>query len=163
MSLFDNLEVLMVRHDITQDTLADIAGVSPSAITQWKQGAQPKVNYIKNIADHYGITMDDLTSDTFGLASQKGRRITAVPSYTYATVVGRIAAGEEREAIEQSDEKYWIPPDILEEYPNVFYVVASGDSMNQIVQDGTYVAIAPIKNPETVMSRPSSSTAMTRR
>lgn len=148
MPIFANLEVVMARHNITQEALAKIAGVTPPTVTKWKQGTQPRVEALQGVARHFGLSLDDLTSERHGLAAQQGRRITPVPSATYAPVLGRVAAGAEREAIGQPDEEYWVDPDLLEEYPDCFYLLVSGDSMDRLVHDGSYALIAPLKEPE---------------
>lgn len=78
------------------------------------------------------------------IASQKGRYITPVSAHTYAPVVGSIAAGEEREAIERADERRWVDPDYLEPHPDCFYLRVSGDSMDKIVKDGDCALIGPV-------------------
>lgn len=38
MGLAENIDTLLVKYDITQESLASIADVSPSSVTRWRHG-----------------------------------------------------------------------------------------------------------------------------
>ena len=60
-----------------------------------------------------------------------------------APVAGRIAAGDPSEAIEMSGETHELPSSVAEAFPGGFFVIVRGDSMNLVLQEGSYVYIAP--------------------
>lgn len=60
---YDNVRDLCAvnRTNITQ--LAKDLGLSTSITTKWKNGAIPKADTLKKIADHFGVSTDFLLSD----------------------------------------------------------------------------------------------------
>ena len=50
----------MDREHVSAKKLAEIAGVVPSAVSKWKNGGSIGTDKIKRIADHFGVTIDDL-------------------------------------------------------------------------------------------------------
>jgi transcriptional regulator with XRE-family HTH domain len=72
---YDNVKDLCAlnRTNITQ--LAKDLGLSTSMPTKWKNGAVPKADTLKKIADHFGVSTDDLLTE-FG------------PSFTIGNVSG---------------------------------------------------------------------------
>ena len=104
MGLPENIDALLVKHDLTQEALARIAGVTPGSVTGWRKGARPRHDAIANICEYFGITEDDLLSDKYGLAAKEHGEIQTLPKgamsvYTSgeATVplltLGRVHAG----------------------------------------------------------------------
>jgi repressor LexA len=159
VSIRTNLEFIMAKYDVNQAALALIAGVEAATVSHWMNGkTEPRTYNLQKIADHFNITVDDLRSTEHGIAAKSKPSyksspfITPVPSYTYAKVVGNISAGDATQAIAQSDEEYWVNPDILVEYPMGFYLRVTGDSMNNIIQDGMYAFIAPVADARTELA-----------
>ena len=61
MIFSENLTNLMLDNDISNVKLGKILGVSDTAVMKWKRGeAIPAVDKVMNIADYFGISLDEL-------------------------------------------------------------------------------------------------------
>lgn len=60
MSLAENLARLQAEHSETSYRLAKAIGVHQTSITNWKNGIKPHPKHAKLIADHYGVTVEEL-------------------------------------------------------------------------------------------------------
>lgn len=66
------------------------------------------------------------------------------PSSTYAPIAGFAPCGEPHEMIwELTDERHWVPPHVLERWPDGFFVHVHGDSMDRVLPDGAFAFVAP--------------------
>lgn len=64
MALSENIRLLREHFNITQKELADIAGVSESAVSIWELGkGQPRMGAIQRISDHFGIKKSNIIED----------------------------------------------------------------------------------------------------
>lgn len=64
MSISENIKILRDRYDITQQELAEIAGVSNKAVSTWELGTyEPRMGAIQRIADYFGIQKSNLIED----------------------------------------------------------------------------------------------------
>lgn len=70
MGVPENIDALLERFDITQETLARIAGVSPSSVSNWRRDQMPRVGAVNKICEHFGLTWDDIMSNSLGLAAK---------------------------------------------------------------------------------------------
>ena len=70
MGVPENIDALLERFDITQETLARIAGVSPSSVSNWRRNQMPRVGAVNKICEHFGLTWDDIMSNSLGLATK---------------------------------------------------------------------------------------------
>ena len=61
MSFAENLKRLQAEHGETNYRLAKDLGVSKSTITNWQTGKKPNNLSIRAIAEHYGVTVEELT------------------------------------------------------------------------------------------------------
>ena len=56
-----NLKLLRIKADLSQSELADILGVTQSAVTNWERGnTQPSVDRLPKLAEVFGCTIDEL-------------------------------------------------------------------------------------------------------
>ena len=144
-----NLKMFRDKTGMRQEDIAAEMGISMTTLWKWESGqVQPRSKNIRALCSKYGLTEDDLLSDSSGLyakATGIHRQIPAMASDTFAPILGNIAAGDPREAIEQSDEVHWVRPDLLECYPDGFFVKVAGDSMDKVIPDGAYAFVAPIE------------------
>lgn len=70
--LKDNLVQLRKLHNMTQEDVADLVGVTRQSVAKWESGESvPDLEKCKIIADNFGISLDDLanysSSDNLGL------------------------------------------------------------------------------------------------
>lgn len=64
MGIRENIVDLRKRHNLTQEELAKIAGVSRGAVSQWEGGfSEPRMGAIQRIADYFGIKKSDIIED----------------------------------------------------------------------------------------------------
>lgn len=60
MSFSDNLTRLQNKNGETNYRLAKEIGVHQSSIANWKIGITPHPKHLKLVADHFGVTVDEL-------------------------------------------------------------------------------------------------------
>lgn len=145
-----NIRRLRQLFDLTQLQLAEIAGVSNQAVSNWENGeSQPKMGRLQRIADHFGLSVSALVEDgVLDRVDPVTRRvrpdgaITPRAANTGVPVYGRIAAGTPIEAMPVED-SYWLPPEVLADHPRCFFLRVEGESMNRVLPNGTLALIDP--------------------
>ena len=148
MGVAENIDALLVKFDITAESLARIAGVQPPTVSRWRHGAMPREEPIKRITDYFGLERDDIVSDAFGLAAKEHgcgvkESIRPIPSSAAMPVVGDVAAGDPCEAIELIDQMLTVPEVFLESHPGARFLRVRGESMNKLFQADTFVLYDP--------------------
>lgn len=150
-----NLRAIREDKGITQDDLSAMIETSRVSISAWeRKGTRPRTqDTIDALCNALNVSEQDLFgfSDGYyakkmGLSSsiaQSGSTFTAS-----APVLGNIAAGDPSEAIEMSDETHDLPARIRERFPDGFFLVVHGDSMDKVLPDGCYAYIAPSDSAE---------------
>lgn len=64
MGIAENIKILRARYDLTQNDLAEIAGVTNKAVSTWENGMkEPRMGAIQRIADHFGLTKSQLIEE----------------------------------------------------------------------------------------------------
>ena len=64
MSIGSNIKKLRVKYGLTQQDLADIAGVTNKAVSAWETGAkEPRMGAIEKIAVRFGIKKSNIIED----------------------------------------------------------------------------------------------------
>lgn len=158
MGLPENIDALLVKYDITQEALARVAGVAPSSITRWRNGAQMRRDYLVKICDYFDLSEDDLLSNDYGLAAKEHGR---APSFhlppgahpitsgkpAYLPLKGKIHAGKPIEAIE-TEGFYEVPTQIADNHPAGIVLLVEGDCMNRVYPEGCHVVVDPNVLPE---------------
>lgn len=71
MGLAENIDTLLVKFNVTADSLARTAGVSSSMVSRWRHGGDIRKNNVQAICDYFNLTEDDLCSYDHGLAAQE--------------------------------------------------------------------------------------------
>lgn len=70
----ENIVRLIALTGATHKELAKIAGVDRSAVSQWKSGkTEPRMGNLQKIADHYGISVENLINPNGMRYIYKGR------------------------------------------------------------------------------------------
>ena len=139
MGIAENIAKLRRDHELTQEELGKVAGVTLAAVSEWEHGRSvPKMGRIQKIADHFGIPKSALIEDG-GLD-----RLTRTPftTATTAPLYGTIAAGTPIESVAVED-ALWAPPDVLAAHPRGFYLRVRGESMNRVLPDGCFAFVDP--------------------
>ena len=64
MSIGKNISILRHRYNLSQDELAQIAGVTNKAVSAWESNKKtPRMGVIQRIADHFGLKKSDIIED----------------------------------------------------------------------------------------------------
>lgn len=132
MSITTGLRVrdLRLKKGMTQDDLAERAGTTKATISKIERSTMKmSVDWMERLAKALGVSAVELIVDD----AQRAPSVRQIP------VVGHIAAGNWREAIE--DPIGWtVAPDAGR---NAFALVPTGDSMNLVIPEGAYVVVDP--------------------
>ena len=95
------------------------------------------------LARHYGVSVDDIMAGT--ATTEGGDAPAPIPEgaipVTAIPVVGEIAAGNWREAVQRSS--MVIPAPLPSMPPQAFALEVSGDSMDLLVEDGAMIIVDP--------------------
>lgn len=124
----------------SQQQLAERLDTTQQQIARYETGQRdPKADVILKISSILNVTVSYL----LGVDSDSGY-IEAIPARSYSLpIVGRIAAGAAREAIEQAGETRQTTEETYVAHPNGFWLVVSGNSMNKLFPEGTLVLVDP--------------------
>ena len=134
MKVAASIKKLRESHDLTQEQLGEIAGVSSMAVSQWENGrAVPRMGSIQRMADYFGVPKSIIMGD-----------VTVTPSSVLVPVplYGSVAAGTPIEMIPIDDMKE-APARYVDDDPDCYLVRVHGDSMNRLVQDSNFALVSP--------------------
>lgn len=152
MGIPENIDALLVKFDITQEALARIAGVAPSSVNGWRNGAVPRKNAIERMCQALEITRDDIMSDEFGLAAKEHGRVPSgakLPTESrpaYAPLLGRVHAGDACEP-DVIDDRIPIPYEVRVAHPHGYFLEVEGDCMSRVYPEGCHIYIDPAQQP----------------
>ena len=145
-----NIRAIRENRDMTQEQLSDLLGVSRPTIVRWESGTVSRPRQ-EEIVDQLKALFDVTEQDLFGFSEGfyakqyglSGQVAEPVAMTATAPVLGNIAAGDPREALEMTGETHRLPDELKAKYPDGFFLVVHGDSMNLVLPDGCYVFIVP--------------------
>lgn len=60
MKFKENLKILINRRNLSQTKFANAIGKSPSNVSSWTKGVVPSIEIIKEIADFFKVSIDEL-------------------------------------------------------------------------------------------------------
>lgn len=64
MGISENIKILRERYNLTQEQLAEIAGVTNKAVSAWETaGKDPRMGAIERIAKRFGLKKSNLIED----------------------------------------------------------------------------------------------------
>lgn len=110
--------------------------VSQMQVSRWERMEDVRVSVLEKVAKATGVTLSyllGLTDDPYAKPIRG--------SLYYKPVLGRIAAGTPREAIETSEETHWVSEALYKAHPRGFWLEVSGNSMNRLFPDGALVYV----------------------
>lgn len=128
------------RAGLTQQQVADALDISVQGYQYYEYGKRdPKASVIRRMCEIFGVSAAYL----LGIDNDPA----FVPNREHVMhrmpVVGRIAAGEAREAIEQADEWHATRDELWRGHERAFWLVVAGNSMNRLFPDGSLVMVDP--------------------
>lgn len=143
MSIGNNIKILRKKYGLSQQDLADIAGVTNKAVSTWESNTkEPRMGAIEKIANHFGIKKSNLIDENgMELIDYVGSNDSTQDIYV-KPLYGSIAAGTPIEMLEV-EEYIEIPKSIAMKYPKSFLLKVNGDSMNKVVPNNAYALITP--------------------
>lgn len=61
----EKIRELRMRKGVTQETMANVLGISPQAVSKWEQNAtMPDISILVPIADYFGVSVDYLLRES---------------------------------------------------------------------------------------------------
>lgn len=141
---FDNFRALCDREGKSPTSVTKDLGFSNAAASHWKNGKSPTAKTLQKIADYFGVTVNDLLTDT-PAPSDPSTRMPDRREYGRVKIVSQVAAGLPIEAIDVFDQN---DPDDWEELEKslmtsgeYFGLRVRGDSMETEFHDGDIVIV----------------------
>ncbi|MGN0034215.1 MAG: LexA family protein [Coriobacteriales bacterium] len=125
---------------LTQIELAKMVGITVQALQNYEYGLRDvRSSTLSKISGATGKPLSYLLGldDDPSFTPLVERPVHRVP------VVGRIAAGEAREAIQQADECHETRGELWSAHPHAFWLVVAGNSMNRLFPEGALVLVDP--------------------
>lgn len=145
-----NLDTLIKKQGKTVMDLSEELGISYSTVSDWKNGKKmPRGGSLQKLSDYFGVNLSVLLEeDTDSLyRTQRGISHDEVELPLY----GDVAAGAlaELESVDVWDvETVKLPKLLLQKYAsddNLFAMKVNGDSMNNVIPDGSLIVVKPIE------------------
>ena len=162
MFLGEIVKKYRLEHKISMDEFARLSGLSKGYISmleknenpRTKKPISPSIDTIKQVSEVTGIDFNaiiEMLGHDLELILNKdhhhfGQHV--IPSnkqtsyVAYKELKGAIAAGVPLEMFEVPD-SVQVPVDVDRAFPNAYFLVVRGDSMNKIISEGMYVLIDP--------------------
>lgn len=120
----------------SQEQLAHEMGTSQVQVSRWESREDLRTSVLERVSEATGVTLQYL----LGLSDDPFTKPLQGPIY-YKPVLGRIAAGTPREAIERSEETHWVSSELYNAHPHGIWLQVSGNSMNRLFPDGSLVYV----------------------
>lgn len=128
-----------IRHyrkekNLTQEDLGKMIGTKKATISNYETGYRsPNQDVLFDLAEALDVSINDLFPRT------EPKNITPVTGFQRIPVIGKIACGEPIDAIENIADYREVPKDYLNYSGELFFLEATGDSMEPKIPDGSYV------------------------
>lgn len=138
------IKELRLSRKMTQKQLSQLTGYSQNTISNHENMNRSLDELdIKRYADAFGVTPQHLF-EMVGVKSRNNDQIrnTKVSQRTLKPLRGIVAAGMPLEMFEVP-EMVQVPEDVDAAFPNAYFLIVRGDSMNKIIVDGSYALIDP--------------------
>lgn len=136
----DNSRIVSARKALgwTQQDLAERLGVTQQAVQRYeKQARDLKSSVLVDLSRELGVSVSYL----LGLDDSPSVLPVAPAPSRMVPVVGRVAAGEAREAIERNDRSQSVTDELLRLCGDPVMVEVSGNSMNRLFPDGALLLV----------------------
>lgn len=136
---YTNIQTLCASRGISISALAKALGLSSGLPSFWKNGSVPKAPTLQKIADYFGVTVNDLLTDTptpSKLHREPGEKI---------AVLASVGAGIPLEAIctfDQDDPDSWEEISKLDAARGEYFALRiRGNSMEPLIRYGEIVIV----------------------
>ena len=110
MSFRDNLQYLRATHNMTQEQLAMLLGVSRQSVTKWEaQRSYPEMDKLLKMCEIFGCTLDDLVQGDLAGAARTAGRSVANATDGHLPGDGSVRVGDDREGSRPGDDRAGMP------------------------------------------------------
>ena len=135
-----NLKYLRERSNMEQLDLAyQLGRKSASSVSEWESGKYtPKIKVLYEIATIFDVDVDDLMHRDLSLAPTNVIEIKETKNIPF---IGSIACGDPILAEENISDYISFPSELLPPSGRMFFLRASGNSMETTIKDGSLVMI----------------------
>lgn len=136
-----NLKYLRKKFNLEQQELAEELGrKSGSTVSDWERNKFiPRIGTLNQLAERFHISVNDLMKTDLTKYTPVAPNMIEVKEMVKIPVLGKIACGDPIIAIENVSEYRVIPKDNLHNGGELFFLEASGDSMEPKIPNGSYV------------------------
>lgn len=144
-----NIKALRDKFGITQQELADIAGVSRQSVVDWESARRKTIrqdDVVDSILKAFSITSEDLFTDNGLYAKLHGLGFEPKPTSALVPLLGTTHMGDFADE-EECDRVVEIPASIAEAHPGGFCVHADGDCMDNRYPSDSVLFIDPAMEP----------------
>lgn len=146
MSINSNIRQLREAAGLTQEQLAEKAGVARSTVTQWENGwSNPRMGMVRKLAGILGVSTADIVYEADSVP--KNAKKPATPKPAYAPLLGRVHAGAAQEP-DILDENIPVPYEVRERHPDAYFLQVEGNCMSKVYPEGCYILIDPGRAPQ---------------
>ena len=140
-SMAQNIKRYMRKKNISRRELCDALGFNYNTLADWLHARKyPRIDKIEMMANYFGISKADLVEQ---YSEDSANRIGALDMIKIP-VLGRVVAGDPREAIQEADEFMYIPSMDHRRSEDYFALRVFGESMEPNLMDGD-IAIVRIQ------------------
>jgi len=144
----NRLTILREEKGLTKKELANLLGVKSQSIGQYERGERDlSTAKLIKFANFFGVTTDYL----LGISSTRESASADLNNLLHIPVLGKVPAGTPVLAVENIVKYLPISPDMfsLKDERDLFFLKVDGESMNNIVANGSYVLVRKQEYAET--------------
>ena len=147
-----NIKALRDKFDVTQQELADVAGVTRQAVVDWEQAKRKTIrqdDVVSAITSHFGITSEDLFSDSGMYAKLHGLTEEAIPFKPTSALVPLLGSTHMGEFADEEgcDRMVEVPSAVAAAHPGGFCVHADGECMDNRYPSDSVLFVDPDMQP----------------
>ena len=156
MSIGLNLSALLSDKKVKQSAFAQSIGASQGAVSHWISGnRRPSEHFLDEICSVYGVSRDDILSDSVGYYAKlhgltnapAGAMAAAAPRMAHAPMLGKVHAGTAEEPT-VVDDRVPIPYEVWEHHRNGYFLEVVGTCMDRVYPEGCLIYIDPDREPQ---------------
>ena len=132
----NNIRALRELNGLTQQELADIAGVSRETVNKWETGSigNVRTSNIDVLRKHFSLSVDDLRSEVFGLAAKQRRKVEGIISS--AVIPSYNTPADQQEFVD-------VPLPVIQNHPKSFAITVKDTAMDNVLPLGCIVVCDP--------------------
>ncbi|MFZ2757109.1 MAG: helix-turn-helix domain-containing protein [Atopobiaceae bacterium] len=146
----ENIHALrLLNGGITQQELADIVGVTRETVNKWETGAIGNVrsSNVETLREHFGLSVDDLRSESNGLAAKAGHEAADDAGASCLVPVRSLQDLDGSSVPHDGPMRIEIPSGVAHRHPRSFAVVVEDSTMDAVLPRGFHAVVDPDARP----------------